>query len=456
MKNKIGRRALLCAGAAAAGGLLRPVTAQGPRARNVVLISIDGFGAYNFDDPLLPLPNLRRIASEGCRADAMTVVTPSVTWPNHTTLVTGLTPAGHSVIANGRVESTTGSPPFAINPRRTKEELTPATTLYDVAFRAGMTTADINWPVTRGAPTLNWSLPDHPEPIRYTTPALLEMLKLQGLLKDGTDAEFSAMGGLTRDHVWTEAACHLIQHHRPNLLLLHLLQTDSTQHQRGPRNTEARLALALADRLVGRVLDTIGAGALRDNTAVLVTADHGFIRVEKTVQPNVRLKSAGLVRDSGAGLDYDAQVISEGGLALLYVPLWRLKPELVEKAAEALQGLEGLAEIIPTDRYPAIGMPQPQRNPQGPNLVLVARDGYAFGSGATGAEVVNQSSATGSHGYIHTNPLVDAIFVGMGAGLGKGARLQRMRSVDVAPTAARLLGLSLPEVDGRVLEEFLA
>jgi predicted AlkP superfamily phosphohydrolase/phosphomutase len=121
----------------------------------VVLISLDGFAASYLDDSKAPLPNLRRLAAEGARAEGMQVVTPSVTWPNHTTLVTGVTAARHGVLVNGRIERSPGSPPYFINPRRSKEELCRAPTLYDAAHRAGLRTAEVNWPVTRGAPTLD-------------------------------------------------------------------------------------------------------------------------------------------------------------------------------------------------------------------------------------------------------------------------------------------------------------
>ena len=75
--------------------------AQARRDRHVVIISIDGLAAYAFNDRSIPLPNLRRLASEGAAAEAMTVVNPAVTWPNHTSMVTGVTPARHTVIYNG-------------------------------------------------------------------------------------------------------------------------------------------------------------------------------------------------------------------------------------------------------------------------------------------------------------------------------------------------------------------
>src|SRR5262245_56166621 len=69
--------------------------------RIVVVISLDGFPAYTLDDPLLPTPTLRRLAREGAVAQRMKISNPAVTWPNHTSMVTGVQPEKHGVLYNG-------------------------------------------------------------------------------------------------------------------------------------------------------------------------------------------------------------------------------------------------------------------------------------------------------------------------------------------------------------------
>jgi len=446
--------------AAAVGAALLPVSGSAQRARtdrHVVLISIDGFAADYLVNPRVPLPNLHRMAEEGAQAEAMMVATPSVTWPNHTTLVTGVYPAKHGVLANGLIEPATVGPPMAINPRRTKEELCRFPTVYDLASEAGMVTAEVNWPVTRGAKTLNYSFPDHPEPLRYTTAAILDHLKTIWLLPQATDAAFSALGPVSRDQVWSQTAAHLIRTRKPNLLMLHLLFTDGIQHRRGPNTDEAYAALALSDRHVGDILQALRDAGLRDRSSVVVTADHGFSRVTRSLQPNVRLHKAGLIRPAEAGkaAEYDAWTVPEGGTALVYVPKGRLNPELLDQTRRALEEMEGVEKIMPPAEYTQLGIPERSRNPQAPDFLISAKDGYAFGGGQTGEEVVQQVDPTGSHGYVHTNPKMDGIFVASGAGIRKGVKLQRIKNVDVAPTIARLLGLTVRDVDGRALEEIL-
>jgi predicted AlkP superfamily pyrophosphatase or phosphodiesterase len=450
---------LLLSPLAAAAFSRAPQAQEAPRPRpdrQVVLITIDGCGADNLDDPRLPLPNIRRLADEGARADRMTVVTPSVTWPNHTTLVTGVRPDKHGVVVNGLVEPSTGDRPLIVNARRTKDELCRYPTLYDIAKQAGLTTAEVNWPVTRGAKTLDWSLPDVPDRMAYTTPTLLEELKQERIFLNPTNEAFTALGSVGQDELWAQTAVHLIQKHRPNLLLYHILLPDSFQHVHGPQTQEAYAALSLADRHVGEIAAALG-GGLKTKSTVIVTADHGFGRIAKLIQPNARLRAEGLIRPGadGGSMEWDAQVVPDGGVALVYIPAARLKPELVAQVKDALTDLEGVERVVGPEEYGPLGIPTPQKSPQGPHFLLAAKDGYSFGDAVTGWEIV-PARRFGSHGYVASNPKMDAVFVASGAAIRKGVRLNRVSSLDVAPTIARILGLDLPGIDGKPIDGILA
>src|SRR4051794_13424350 len=106
--------------------------------RIVVLISVDGFPAWIWKDPNLVVPNLRKLAAEGAVADAMTVSNPSITWINHTTLVTGVNPRKHGVLYNGLLMRNGPTGALALEPWRDKAELVHVPTVYDAAFNAGL------------------------------------------------------------------------------------------------------------------------------------------------------------------------------------------------------------------------------------------------------------------------------------------------------------------------------
>ena len=220
--------------------------------RHVVLISIDGFAGYLVDDPKVPLPNIRYLAKEGCIVDGgMTVSDPSVTWPNHTTLVTGLKPGRHGVLANGVLVRGGIGVPVKIDSNRDKMDLVQVPTIADVAHAAGLRTAEVNWPCTRNSESFDDQFPDVPNSLEYTTPRLRTELIEKGLLRDESQASFRSVSVVGLDYVWTEAACHLIRQRKPHLTLVHLLNNDATHHRRGAQTQDSYTANAYADMCVG-------------------------------------------------------------------------------------------------------------------------------------------------------------------------------------------------------------
>ena len=143
-------------------------SAQTPaRDRHVIVISLDGFAAYALHDPAIPLPNLRALASQGVVAEAMIPINPTVTWPNHTTLVTGVSPERHGLLYNGlpvRADAGSTTAPVRIEPHVDKSELVLAPTVYDLAHAAGLTTAEVDWVAIENAPTITWAFPEFSRP----------------------------------------------------------------------------------------------------------------------------------------------------------------------------------------------------------------------------------------------------------------------------------------------------
>ena len=97
------------------------------------MISLDGFPAYAFDDPRLPIPTLRKLAREGVAAASMQPVNPTVTWPNHTAIVTGVDASQHGVLFNGLLIRPDGGARPTVEPRRDKKLMVHSPTIYDVA-----------------------------------------------------------------------------------------------------------------------------------------------------------------------------------------------------------------------------------------------------------------------------------------------------------------------------------
>src|SRR5713226_3728410 len=112
--------------------------------RTVVVISLDGFPAYALKDPLLPAPTLRRLMAEGAYADSMRPINPTVTWPNHTAMVTGVNAIQHQVLFNGLLSIADPQPPPKIELWRPKELMVHSPTVYDLAFQPRISTAQVD------------------------------------------------------------------------------------------------------------------------------------------------------------------------------------------------------------------------------------------------------------------------------------------------------------------------
>jgi predicted AlkP superfamily pyrophosphatase or phosphodiesterase len=249
--------------------------------------------------------------------------------------------------------------------------------------------------------------------------------------------------------MWTRAGEHILTAHKPNLLLFHLLTTDSAQHTYGARSLAGNTALALADARVGRLIEATRRAGIYNRTTFIIVSDHGFKTYRKTIRPNALLKAK--------GLGGSAWVIPEGGTAMVYVTRAGDKQAILNRLKTELAGLEGVAEVIPPSQFAKLGLPDPEKNERMADLVLAAADGYSFTAAADGDGVVPvpAGATPGSHGYLNTDPDMQAIFVASGAGIRKGAALGPIRSLDVAPTIARLLGIAFAGAEGRALDEIL-
>jgi predicted AlkP superfamily pyrophosphatase or phosphodiesterase len=423
-----------------------------PGTNHVVFISLDGFRASALNDPYLPLPALRRLAANGVVARAMRPVNPTVTWANHTSMITGVTPSRHGVIFNGLLVRQPGVPPV-VEPWRDKSEMVRVRTLYDIAHAAGLTTAQVDWVAIWNAPTITWEFRERPE-VDQTIPQ--EMIKA-GLISEEDVGSFSTRNIVWRDEVWTAAAAHIIREHRPNLLLFHLLNLDSTQHRYGPGTPATMTTMAHLDTQVARIIEAVDGAGLMARTTFFVVSDHGFKTVKRQIRPNVALAQAGLLTVMDAKvMKAEAYSVPEGGTALVYVTVPDPAGAVLARVKAALSSIEGIERVAEPAEFPAFGLPLPTASDQMGVLFLIGRDGYAFTADAAGPVVIDAPAASlGAHGYVASDPDLSALFIASGRNIRKGLTIESMNTIDLAPTAAELLGVSLGEVEGRVLREIL-
>ena len=425
--------------------------------QHVVLISIDGFPAWLWNDESLMVPNLRQLAANGASTKAMTVSNPSITWINHTTLVTGVNPRKHGVLFNGLLVRQGENKPPKIEQWVDKKKLVFAPTLYDIAYDAGLTTAESDWVAVTRAKTINWSFPELPSAEGPIEKELIAAGVMKPHFIDWMQLGPQRKSVTFLDNMWTRAAIHIFTQHKPNLLMFHVLNTDATHHTYGPGSMASHTALAYADRLVGDLVEAVDKSGLRERTTFVIATDHGFKKVAKIIYPNVALKKAGLAQGLGPMINTcDAYTMTQGGMAFVYVTNTARKAELLPKLKELFSQTEGVERVIDGNEGPTLGMPTPAENAGMGDLVLYPKAGYAFKNDAAGDTITAVSvNYGGTHGYFNGDPELDGIFIASGRGIKKGIVLERMANLDVAPTIAKLMGLKMPPMDGRVLDEVL-
>ncbi len=449
---------------AALGATVFTTTSQAAEAsRHVVLISVDGLAHYYFDDPRAGMPTIRRLAAEGARAKRMTTSLPTVTWPNHTTLVTGVHPGKHGVMGNDYFDrKEQKSVAYIPDPVFNKDELVKTSTIYDVAHEGGLGTAAVCWPASVGAKTLDWTVPDVFEQARfdeYSTPALREEAKALGipLEKQNEWCKLGNAGKPMRDWLYATLASHILKKHKPNLLCLHLVSVDALQHATGSRTAEAYWAINDSDNRVRQVVEAVDAAGLTEKTIFVVTADHGFITYKKRIQPNVVLRQMGLIKTGiGNKVTERRAWCHPQGVAYIYILDQENREALLKEITPRLAALEGMEEVIEEKDFAKYGLQTAARDPRMPDLILSPKDGYTISGDVAGDEAVVAGDAPkGAHGYSPANPLMNASFIISGAGIKKGVVLDEVANIDVAPTIARILGVEIKGADGRVLTEVL-
>jgi predicted AlkP superfamily pyrophosphatase or phosphodiesterase len=420
--------------------------------RHVVVISLDGFPAYYLDDPEVSLPVIRGLRDSGASTvEGMHVSNPSVTWPNHTTMMSGVHPDKHGVLYNGLPERHGPGEETTVTPEKTQAELVHVPLLFDVLKKAGMTSAAINWPCTSGSESIDDNLPDVPRAFSHTTPRVKDEIVKAGLME-----AFERGGATGHDHVWTETACRVIRERKPRLLTLHLLELDSTHHQHGPSTPHGRAVATVLDCLVGKVVKAVDDAGLRDKTTFFILADHGFIAVTRTLRPNSLLRKEGLIVMKEGKLDSArVHVVPEGGIGMVYLT----DPSTAEQDRATVHrlfdGAEGVAAVLDPDSFHRYHFPLPKDHPGMADMIIAAKEGYSVGGSLIGDGFVAKHKQTGAHGYLSTEPKMNALFVASGAGIKSGAKLPSVENIDVAPTAAHLLSVQLEKPAGRVLTEFL-
>ncbi len=411
---------------------------------SLVILSIDGLRpdyVLDADRYGLKIPNLRLLVHDGAHAAAVTGVLPTVTYPSHTTIVTGAAPARHGITSNMPFDPTGKN----MEGWNWYAEDIKVPTLWDVAAKAGLTTGNVEWPVALGA-HITWNLPQY---WRANTPEDTKLHKL--LVTPGLLAELEpTLGPYPGTYDWSPErdagraryAIGILEHKRPRLMLVYFGGLDHTEHETLPGSPETLAVLEQIDGLVGQVR---AAAERLGPTVFAVVSDHGFHATDHEVSINEALRAEGLINLDGRGrvTDWRAMAWSVTGSAAIVLrsPDDAAARAAVERALKRLDPKSVGRLLTGADADALGGFP-------GATWVVSMAPGYRVGSSLE-EPVTRVAAPRGVHGMSPDDHEMDASFFVVGPGVAAGRDLGRVDMRDVGPTLAARIGLTLPAAEGR-------
>jgi predicted AlkP superfamily pyrophosphatase or phosphodiesterase len=381
---------------------------------------------------------------KGAVSDGVSSVFPTLTYPSHTSLVTGVNPAKHGIFGNRSFDPLEDD----LDGWRWYAEDILVDPIWRVAERQGLKTALIHLPVSVGA-NVSWLVPEYWRAKNRQDQKLLRVVSTPGLLERvaGQHPDFwqrYTPPAVTDDSL-TDIATYILSEEEPKLLILHLIEVDSAQHRFGIWSQEAKAALEQDDRQLARLVEAVTRRGWLPNTAFVVASDHGFRAAPKVVRPCTLLTKAGFVTvDAGKITGYQATVTANAGTAYVYMASTAddstrnaVRALFSAKQKEPDSGIERLyesAEIRELGGDPTAF------------LALGAATSYQFGGGCLGEYGV-PSTYVATHGFDPRLPEMRASLLMVGPTIPRG-KIPDARLIDIAPTIAHWLGVKLPLAEG--------
>lgn len=386
----------------ASGGINRLDQREKPY---LILISLDGFRADYLDR--FDLPNVRRIMQRGARAQGMVPVFPSLTFPNHYSLVTGLRPDRHGIVANSFFDSARNQT-YSLGDDVSVSDGTwyRGEPIWVTAETQGMVAACYFWPgsqaAIRGIRPTYWKKYDGTVPNDVRVAGVLDWLRLP-------DAR------------------------RPHIITMYFSELDSASHRAPMDSPNIEQAARSLDRSIGLLIDGIDQLPIRDGAYILLTSDHGMVETGKsqTVTLNSLIDTTNL------------QAVFGGAVASLHV---KGGPAMARQIRDQVNGRlqhgrAYLREDLPArHRYRA--------DPRIGDVVVVMDEPWTLEPSLPSSE--RTADRWGMHGWDPALQSMRALFVIAGPDIKQGTVIPEVQNVDVYPLMTELLRLaSARGIDGR-------
>ena len=425
--------------------------------RRAIVLSVDAM-VFEDTETLRQLPVFSSLWEKCARVERVRSVYPTLTYPCHATMMTGVYPDRHGVISNEQ------ELPGQLKPKWIHfRESVKAPTFFDKAKEAGMVTGSVFWPVTGNDPSIDYLVDAYwpQRPGQTIAEALLESGTSPELMEDIVQHTLPLVEGKPRQHPQNDdfifaTACAILRKYKPQLLAIHPAHIDHYRHKSGVFTPLVTHGLHETDHWMGMLLKAAEDADVLEETDFFITSDHGHMDIRRAVAINALFAEEGLITLDGEGsfADWRAWVKSGGLSALVYVK----DPADEKRVYDILcrlrdEGVYGVSEVLTREEAR-------RHHLDGKFSFVLETDGMTTFSSEYHRPLVRPLTnadyrlGRATHGYMpHKGP--QPTLIAFGPHIRPGAVLPHANLVDQAPTIAHVLGLDMGDVDGRVMHEIL-
>lgn len=420
-------------------------------------------------DYLMTLPNFGNVMKESCRINKVRTIYPSLTYPVHVSISTGCYAGKHGIVNN--CDFTTGD---AEDTWIWYHDRIKVDDIFTLAKKHGYTTGSVFWPVTSNHPYIDYHVPEYWLPL--PTDSLEGSFRrlgssdnVVGIIKSNShflDPNYVKTGkkNFTRepdaDNFIIGCSCDIIKKYAPEVMFIHNWIVDSARHKFGVFNSEVTKAVKEVDGQFGKLVQALKEAGVYDDTNIVVLSDHGQMDVKRVVETNVFLADRGLidVDDQGNVVDFKAFCFSGGLCSQVYLKdprdskIYNQVYTILKEMAD--EGIYGFSKVFSREEVNVT------EHLYGDFSFVLETDGFSSFGDACSRPVVRLYNTDdyrfgrATHGYLPDKG-PQPVFHATGPDFVKNKILERAPIVDEGPTFAKLLGFSMPDADGKPINDFL-
>ena len=427
----------------------------------LIVISFDAVSSEDIDK-LEKLDNFKYLMDNGSVIKNVESVYPTLTYPAHATIMTGMYPKNHGIINNTLNKFSDINPNWYWYRKYIKTK-----TLYDLASEKGLTTAALLWPVA-GRSSINYNLAEIFAPKPWQNQ--LVMSALAGSLKYQLDLNkrFGHLrNGLSQpalDNFVHESVKYTIDKYKPNLLLIHYTDVDTNRHYHGYNSNEANDALLRHDKRLGEIIKALKEANIFEESTIVALGDHSALDGNYMIRLNSLFRENGLLEVNKKGIITSYKAVAKNCDGSSYVYLKdKNDTDTYKKVKELLENLKN-SDKSPIDFI--LNSKEAEDEGADPNCSFMVEGNlnYYFVDETLGkviekvkesevGKVPHRTKAT--HGYHPKKPNYNTFFMAFGKGIKKGVKIDGGKLINHGPTLAKILGVDLGKTDGEAEERIL-